>query len=188
MNKSVPPEPDPLRLRLESLEQQLLALPPPSVPDALPSKLIAAIPATAAPASISVSVTKRWPWMAGIGAIGILVFGLGYAWLTRSNSNTLQKSHANGIATGQLATGRSATASSKAIHDYEQAVRIDPYNADAWFNLAKAQGEMHQSADAISSAQKAIDIARSRNRNALADSIEAWLRDHRAAESGQSPH
>jgi hypothetical protein len=66
-------------------------------------------------------------------------------------------------------------------------VHFDPYNAEAWFSLAKAQADVHRSADAISSAQKAIDIARSRNRSDLVDTVEAWLRSYRASESRRSP-
>jgi outer membrane protein TolC len=66
-------------------------------------------------------------------------------------------------------------------------VRIYPYNADAWFSLAKAQADVHRSADAISSAQKAIDVARSRNNAGFVNTIETWLRSYRAAESGRSP-
>jgi tetratricopeptide (TPR) repeat protein len=187
MNKIIPPEPDP-RSRLESLEKHLRAMPPPSVPAALSSNLIAAIPAPAATASVAVSISKRWSGMASIGAMGILVLGLGYAWLAHSNSNALPGLKANGNATGTSTTEQNVTAPSHAIKDYEQAVRFDPYNADAWFNLAKAQAEMHQSADAISSAQKAIDVARARNRTALANTVESWLRAYRATESDQSPH
>jgi hypothetical protein len=187
MNKGIPPEPDP-QLRLESLEKQLRPLPPPSVPVVLPSKLIAGIPIPAPTSSLAVSVTKQWPWMPGIGAMGILILSLGHAWLACSNSNAFPESNANGSATDQLVTGQTAAVPTKTIRDCEQAVHIDPYNADAWFNLAKAQADMHRSTDAISSAQKAIDVARSRNRIALANTVEAWLRTYGATRSEQSSH
>ena len=38
-------------------------------------------------------------------------------------------------------TEKEAPRTSKAVQDYEQAVRFDPYNADAWFSLAKAQAD-----------------------------------------------
>jgi len=68
---------------------------------------------------------------------------------------------------------------SKRTRDYEEAVRVDPYNADAWFALAKAQAAVDRADEAVSSAQKALDVARSRDRNELAQTIEAWLRLHR---------
>ena len=72
------------------------------------------------------------------------------------------------------------------LQQFESAVRLDPYNADAWLSLAKAQADVHRTDDAISSAQKALDIARSRNRSDLIGTIEAWLRSRRATKSGPS--
>jgi tetratricopeptide (TPR) repeat protein len=82
--------------------------------------------------------------------------------------------------------GKDVPAASKAVQQYDRAVTVDPYNADAWFALAKAQADLHRSEDAISSAQKALDAARSRNRSDLAGRIEAWLRSYRQAQSSRS--
>jgi cytochrome c-type biogenesis protein CcmH/NrfG len=182
MNPGLPsPEPDPRRLSLETLEEQLRTLPQPAVPDALPSKLIASIPPIATAGSLAAGVTKRWPFVAGIGATVILAFALLGIWLQHRSSNTLPEPNANHGATGTSTTEPNATVSSPAIRNYEQAVRIDPYDADAWFSLAKAQADVQRSADAISSAQKAIDVARSRNNAGFVNTIETWLRSYRAA-------
>ena len=172
------PESDPRRLSLESLEEKLRALPLPPVPENLPSNLIAAIPPTKAISSLG----------RGVGVICIAVPAVVYSWLTHTNSKPPAGSNENQGAAVSSADGKAAMpAPSKAVREYEQAVRFDPYNADAWFSLAKAQADVHRSADAISSAQKAIDIARSRDRAALVDTVETWLRSYRASESRRPP-
>src|SRR6478736_1967232 len=178
MNRDVTPSPesDPRRLSLESLEEKLRALPLAEVPEKLTSNLIAAIPPTKAVRPPGSDVTKRWPWIGAVGVICIAVPAVVYSWLTHTNSKPPAGSNENQGAAVSSADGKAAIpAPSKAVREYEQAVRFDPYNADAWFSLAKAQADVHRSADAISSAQKAIDIARSRNRAGLADTVAAWL-------------
>jgi tetratricopeptide (TPR) repeat protein len=101
--------------------------------------------------------------------------------LTHMNSKPPAGSNENQGASVVSTDGKDTPPTSKAVQEYEQAVRFDPYNADAWFSLAKAQADVHRSADAISSAQKAIDIARSRDRAALVDTVETWLRSYRAS-------
>jgi hypothetical protein len=180
------PDPDPRRLSLESLEQKLRALPPAAVPEDLPSKLITAIPPAKALGSLATGVVRRWPWIA---AVGVMCVTLSAAFYSLMHLNSKPPAGPNEIrgATGSSTTGKDVPGSSKAVLEFEQAVRFDPYNADAWFGLAKAQADVHRSADAISSARKAIDVARSRNRSDLVDKIEAWLRSYRAAQSGRSP-
>jgi hypothetical protein len=181
-----PPEPEP-RLSIESLEQRLRSLPPAPVPEALPSKLIAAIPAVKAAGSLGTGSIRRWPWIAAVGAICITLPAAYYSLQMLWNSKPRAGSNEDRHPTLSSTSGKDVPRSSKAVSDYEQAVRFDPYNADAWFGLAKAQADVHRSADAISSAQKAIDIARSRNRSDLARTIEAWVRSYRAAQSRRSP-
>ena len=84
------------------------------------------------------------------------------------------------------ASGNNAPAALKTVQKYEQIVSVDPYNADAWFALAKAQADLHRSEDAIASAQKALDVARSRNRSDLAGTIETWLQSYGRTQSGRS--
>jgi hypothetical protein len=189
MNRDVlpSPEPDPGRLSLESLEEKLRALPLAPVPDGLPSKLIAAIPPTKAVSSLGTQVIRRWPWIGAVGVMCITLSAVVYTWLMHLNSKPTTESNENRGATVSSTAGKDVPGPSKAVREYEQAVRFDPYNADAWFSLAKAQANAHQSADAISSAQKAIDIARSRNRADLVDTVEAWLRSYRASESHRPP-
>jgi tetratricopeptide (TPR) repeat protein len=170
------PEPDSQRLSLESLEERLRALPLAPVPEALPSKLIAAIPAGKAAAASGSGLLRRWPWIAAVAVVCITASVAVFSWVM-----SWSKSPPAASENGRPATSSNADLaqpnSSKAIRDFEEAVHVDPYNADAWFALAKAQAAARRRADAISSAQKAIDIARSRNRADFANTVQAWLRE-----------
>jgi tetratricopeptide (TPR) repeat protein len=179
------PEQEP-RLSLESLEERLRALPPPKVPEALPSKLIATIPAAKAAGSVATGIIVRWLWIAGLAAACITAPVAIVTWWTLWNSKPRAESNENGDLTEPSATRKNMTRSSKAVIDYEQTLRFDPYNADAWFGLAKAQAELDRRDDAISSAQKALDIARSRNRSDLVSAIETWRRSYRAKQTVRS--
>ena len=154
------------------------------MPDALSSKLIAAIPPAKAAGATATGVTKYWPWIAGVSLICIAAGAVLYSRQIFWNSKPPLGANENPGAAASSTAGKDPPATSKAIQQFENAVRFDPYNADAWFSLAKAQADVHRTEDAISSAQKALDIARSRNRSDLAGTIEAWLRSHRAAKSG----
>jgi tetratricopeptide (TPR) repeat protein len=178
------PEPDPERLSLESLEGRLRALPPTEVPDALSSKLIATIPPAKAAGTTATGVTRYWPWIAGVSLICIAAAAVFSSRQIFWNSKPPLGANDNVDAASSKA-GKDPLATSKAVQQFDSAVRIDPYDADAWFSLAKAQADVHRAEDAISSAQKALDIARSRNRLDLASTIESWLRSHRSAQSGR---
>jgi tetratricopeptide (TPR) repeat protein len=184
---SPPSEPDPRRLSLESIEEKLRALPLPEVPGELASNLIAAIPSMKPQSPLGSRVVRRWPWIGAVVAICVTVSAAVYSWLMLTNSKPPGGLIENRGATANSTLGKDVPPTSKAVQEYEQAVRFDPFNADAWFSLAKAQADVHRSADAVSSAQKAIDIARSRDRSDLVDTVQAWLRSHRAAEARQSP-
>jgi tetratricopeptide (TPR) repeat protein len=188
MSQGLPssPQPDPHQLSSESLEQQLRALPLPAVPDTLPQKLIAAIPRAAAASAPATKITSLRLWIGGVVLIGIVLSTVVAIWLKNGNSSPPPESNANSSSKSVNASTGLRAPTSKAIEQYEQAVQFDPYNADAWFNLAKAQAEAHRTAEALSSAQKALDIARSRNRSALAEAIEAWMHSHQNLPSSQS--
>jgi len=171
------PQPDPQPASLESLERQLRALPAPQVPAHLPGKLIAAVSSAPATAGAAAGVWKLWPWYAALVGAGIVAAALTYTWVAHWSAKAVPAIKADG-GDGKSA-GRPAAGSSKGIQAYEQAIQVDPYNADAWFNLAKAQAQAHQSAEAISSAEKALDVARSRDRTDLVQAIETWLRSQR---------
>jgi tetratricopeptide (TPR) repeat protein len=181
MSQGVPPLPDrePGRISLESLESQLRALPPPTVPATLPSKLISAIPPLAAKSTLVGGIAKTWYWVAGLIAAGIVVLAIGYSILSRGNSHPDRAPTPAGRANDSSAKAQTEPATSPAVRKFEQAVQDDPYNAAAWLNLAKAQAELHRTSDAISSAEKALDIAHSQNRADLVKSIETWLRSIR---------
>lgn len=186
MSQNVPPLPDPepdKRHNQMSLEEQLRALPPPLVPESLKSKLIGSIPRSAGPIATSTGLTKSWIWLVGLSTAGVLVCTFAvYSWMQSRNVK-----EPAGLNAGASSANNSTTkaTSSQAIEKYEQAVLHDPYDADAWFNLAKAQIAAHRSADAISSAHKALDIARANNRTSLAQAVEAWLKTNAIAEPGQ---
>jgi cytochrome c-type biogenesis protein CcmH/NrfG len=179
-----PPDPDP-RLSVESLEQQLRALPPAQVPEALPSKLIASIPAAKAAGSLVTSIASRWPWIVGVAVLCITVPATIYLWQMDWGTKPPAGADANRESADSSNAGKNEPATSKDIQTYEQAVRFDPYNADAWFSLAKAQAQVNRSEDAISSARKAIDIGRSRNRSDFVGAVETWLRAYQAPKAGQ---
>jgi hypothetical protein len=125
----------------------------------------------------------RWPWIAAIGVVCIVMPAVVYTWMMHLNWKPPTGSGEKRDIKVASPAGKSVPATSKAVQKFEQAVQVDPYNADAWFSLAKAQADVHRPDDAISSAQKAIDVARSRNRAALVDTVETWLRSYRASES-----
>jgi hypothetical protein len=179
------PEPDP-RLSLEALEQKLRGLPPPDVPEALTSKLMAGIPAGKAAGPLGSALSKRWLWIGPVGILCIAASAVVYTLLADGKSKAPIASNEKSNTAGSTA-GQVAPASTKAIRDFEERLRIDPYNADAWFGLAKAQADVHRSADAVESAQKAMDVARSRNRFDLATSVEAWLQSYRALQNKRAP-
>ena len=181
MNQQQPglPEPDPRAASLESLKIQLRALPPPAVPAELAGRLIAAIPGVSA-AGAAAGGWKAWRWIAAIGGAGVVAAALTYTWMANRNPRAVPAVKAEGGATENSTSAPNAS-SMKAVRDAEQAVRFDPYNADAWFALAKAQAAANQTEAAASSAEKALDVARSRDRPDLARIIETWLRSHRKA-------
>jgi len=181
------PEPDPEQLSLESLERQLRALPPSEVPEGLSSKLVAAIPPIkTGSAATATGAKKLWTWMTGVGLICVTTGALFVARHLLWNTAPSAQPNDRPSGTSSSTTQKEAPATSKVIQQYERTISVDPYNADAWFNLAKAQAEARRANDAIASAQKALDVARSRNRSDLAATIEAWLRSYRAAESRPS--
>ncbi len=182
MSQSLPPlpGPDPQRISLEALKSQLRALPPPRVPEALQSKLISAIPPIAGKAAVAGGLAKAWYWIAGLGAGGILILAIGYSILIRANSNPGGDAPAPTGGSSRVSPGgQTGAVSPAALRNCEQGVQNDPYNAVAWFNLAKAQAEIQRTSDAISSGEKALDIAHSQNRTDLIKTIEVWLRSIR---------
>jgi cytochrome c-type biogenesis protein CcmH/NrfG len=157
------------------------------VPEALPSKLIASIPAAKAAGWLATSITSRWPWIVGVAVLCITVPAAIYLWQMDWGSAPPAGADANPDPADSSKAAKNAPATSKDIQKYEQAVRFDPYNADAWFSLAKAQAQVNRSEDAISSARKAIDIARSRNRADFVSAVETWLRSYQVPNASQ-PH
>jgi cytochrome c-type biogenesis protein CcmH/NrfG len=178
MNAGLPnPESDP-SVSIDAIEAQLRGLPPPSVPEGLAGKLIGAIPQAVVGAAASTAAVKIWAVVVGIIAVGAVAVGLTVQWLSGENP-VAPKPNANTNANAPAAQGNPAAiapALQKELQRCEEATRNDPFDAAAWFNLAKAQLRAQRKADAIVSAHKALDIARSGRWPDLVAPVEAWLR------------
>jgi cytochrome c-type biogenesis protein CcmH/NrfG len=171
------PDADP-RASLEAIEAQLRALPPPNVPAGLAGKLISGIPPVVAGTAASTVAVKLWAFAVGILAVGAVAVGL---IVHRLNADKPAMPNANGEANpnapgSNAAANPIAPALQKELQRWDEAIRNDPFDANAWFNLAKTQLQTRRKADAISSAQKALDIARSGRRPDLVAPLEGWLR------------
>jgi protein O-mannosyl-transferase len=64
------------------------------------------------------------------------------------------------------------------LEQFEQAAQLKP-DATAFANLARAYAQVGRSEDAITSAQKAADMARAQGQFPLAAQMDDWLRDYR---------
>src|SRR5882757_4275241 len=115
-----PPEPDPRRPSLESLEEKLRALPLAAVPAGLPSKLIAAIPPTTVVSSPGSGVRRLWPWIGAVGVICITASAVVFSWLVHLNS---QPGAASNEDRSPTTNEKETPTSSKAVQDFEQAVQ-----------------------------------------------------------------
>jgi tetratricopeptide (TPR) repeat protein len=71
----------------------------------------------------------------------------------------------------------------EAIEHFQQALRLKPDVAETCANLAVVYAKTNQPSAAIASAQKALDIARSKGQTALAKQIEDWLTTYQARQS-----
>jgi cytochrome c-type biogenesis protein CcmH/NrfG len=184
MSHSVGPEPDP-SVSLEALEQKLRALPQADVPARLPAKLLASIPASKAAGSFGAAAISRWLLIAAV-SVACAALSVGAYLAVHGTTSKFAKPPNEKANPADSPSAKSAAApSSQALDDLQKAVRVDPFNAEAWFALAKAQAA-GQSSAAAESAQKAIDVARSRNNNVFAGQVETWLRSYRASQ-GKGP-
>jgi len=69
----------------------------------------------------------------------------------------------------------------QAIEHFKQALRFKPDYLNACYNLASAYAKINRSAEAISTAQKALELARVQGQTAQAKKIEEWLKSYRAS-------
>ncbi len=69
----------------------------------------------------------------------------------------------------------------EAIEHFRNALRLKPAYSEAYANLALAYVKTRQSTEAIATAEKALDIARSKGRTSQAKQIEDWLNAYRAS-------
>jgi cytochrome c-type biogenesis protein CcmH/NrfG len=172
------PEPDPRRASLESIEAQLQALPAPEVPEGLAAKLILSISTPSAAAVAAAGINKAWFYFVGIVAAGAVAAVIFSSLSTKNDAPRAADADAMQKSPKPTATELTLPGKSKSSREAERAVPVDPYNADAWFSLAKVQASEGKATEAISSARKALDIARSGKRPELVTPIETWLREH----------
>lgn len=71
----------------------------------------------------------------------------------------------------------------EAVQQFKQALRLKPDDIIAYNNLAESYAKMHLSSEAVASAQKAIELARSQGQTALLKQIEDWLKSYRTNQS-----
>jgi tetratricopeptide (TPR) repeat protein len=78
----------------------------------------------------------------------------------------------------------------EAIEHYQQALRQKPDFDAVYSNLVSVYVGLHRPDEAVATAQKALDIARSRGQAAQAKQIEDWLNSYRAELSAppSTPH
>jgi cytochrome c-type biogenesis protein CcmH/NrfG len=123
---------------------------------------------------------KIWAVVVGILAVGAVAVGLTVQWLSGGNPVA---PNGNGNANSKAPAAQNAPAVTvpavqKELQRWEDATRNDPFDASAWFNLAKAQLQAQRSDDATASARKALDVARSGRRPDLVAPLEAWLKSN----------
>ena len=68
----------------------------------------------------------------------------------------------------------------EAIEHYKKALQLRPNSPEPYGNLALTYAQMNRPADAIVSAEKALELARSQSNTVLAERIDDWLRTYRA--------
>ena len=83
----------------------------------------------------------------------------------------------NNLGLALVKTGRPK----EAIEHYRQALMLKPDFTMAYYNMALAYARMRQPSEAIVAAQKALEIANSRQQTALVKQIENWLNSYRAS-------
>lgn len=75
--------------------------------------------------------------------------------------------------------GADAGRAEDAIEQYEQALHLIPQDSAAYLNLMKTYAALHRSAEAMATAQRTLELARSQHDNAPASQVEAWIADYR---------
>jgi protein O-mannosyl-transferase len=68
----------------------------------------------------------------------------------------------------------------QAIDHYKQGLRLRPNFTSICFNLALAYASVNQSSEALTAAQKALELAQSQGQTELARQIEDWSKSYRA--------
>ncbi len=67
----------------------------------------------------------------------------------------------------------------EAIDQFKQTLQLEPNRLPTYRSLALAYAQLQHPAEAIATAQKALDLARSTGQTPLAEQIENWLTKYR---------
>ena len=70
-----------------------------------------------------------------------------------------------------------------AIEQFQATLLLEPNNAQTCVNLMKAYAQLQRPAEAIATAEKALQLARSSGQTAMAEEIEAWLKNYRSQQA-----
>ena len=68
----------------------------------------------------------------------------------------------------------------QAVEHFRQVLRLKSDFSEAYFNLAFTFVRMNRSSEAVAAAQKALELARSKDQTELAKQVEKWLNSHSA--------
>ena len=77
----------------------------------------------------------------------------------------------------------SAGRTQEAIEQFQATLLLEPNNAQTCVDLMKAYAQLQRPTEAIATAEKALQLARSLGQTALAEQIEAWLKNYRSQQA-----
>ena len=72
------------------------------------------------------------------------------------------------------------------IEEFKKTIAINPDSINAYTNMTKAYVMLQRPADAIASAEKALELARAQGNTAIAGDITEWLKSYRSEQADSS--
>ena len=72
------------------------------------------------------------------------------------------------------------------IKQFDEALRLNPDNINAYTNMMMAYVLLKRPAEAIAAAEKALELARAQGKTAEAAEITAWLASYRSQQNNSS--